>query len=135
MGGGAKINLPIGSLYYNKTNINMSDYFEGTWQRVKDTFILAVGDTYKENTSGGEATHTLTIDEMPSHNHNVYNNGRTDMPIGMNNAIVEGYTGYNMQYNYPAKVDNILSTNYKGGGAAHNNMPPYKTYYCWERIA
>lgn len=22
----------------------------------------------------------------------------------------------------------------QGGGGAHNNMPPYVTYYCWERI-
>lgn len=28
-----------------------------------------------------------------------------------------------------------VSINNAGGGQAHNNMPPYATYYCWERTA
>lgn len=43
--------------------------FGGTWEQIKDTFILAAGDTYKAGTTGGEATHILTTDEMPAHNH------------------------------------------------------------------
>ena len=32
-------------------------------------FVLAAGDSYSVNATGGEKTHTLAIDEMPSHNH------------------------------------------------------------------
>lgn len=54
------VNLPIGSLYWNETDITetINQYFVGTWVRVKDVFILAAGDTYAANSSGGAATHT-----------------------------------------------------------------------------
>lgn len=40
--------MPVGSLYWNENDISdeISKYFVGTWQRIKDVFILAAGDTY-----------------------------------------------------------------------------------------
>ena len=38
--------FPIGSIYMNITNIDPSIYFGGVWERLKDRFLLAVGDTY-----------------------------------------------------------------------------------------
>ncbi len=61
--------FPVGSIYMNITNINPSTYFGGTWERLKDKFLLAVGDTYKENTTGGSASVTLTTDQIPAHAH------------------------------------------------------------------
>ena len=46
-----------------------STLFGGTWERIKDTFLLASGDVYAENTSGGSTTVTLTTNEIPSHSH------------------------------------------------------------------
>ena len=60
---------PIGSLYWSKYDTDPSELFGGTWEQIKDTFVLAAGDTYEAGTTGGEATHTLTINEMPSHTH------------------------------------------------------------------
>lgn len=62
--------FPIGSIYMNITNIDPSSYFGGVWERLKDRFLLAVGDTYTTaGATGGEATHTLSVAEMPSHTH------------------------------------------------------------------
>lgn len=47
-------------------------YWGGQWEQVKDVFILAAGDTYKKGQTGGEATHVLTVDEMPAHKHQQY---------------------------------------------------------------
>lgn len=62
---------PIGSIYWSKNATNPSYLFGGTWVQIKDKFILAAGDSYKINTSGGAATHTLTTAQLPSHTHGV----------------------------------------------------------------
>jgi microcystin-dependent protein len=60
---------PVGSIYMSVNNIDPSVVFGGTWQQIKDKFLLASGDTYENGATGGEATHTLTVSEIPSHNH------------------------------------------------------------------
>lgn len=40
-----------------------------------------------------------------------------------------GATSYNGYHSHPVTVDN------SGNGESHENMPPYVTYYCWERTA
>ena len=60
---------PVGSIYMSVNNVNPSTLFGGTWQQIKDKFLLACGDTYANASTGGEATHELTANEMPSHNH------------------------------------------------------------------
>ncbi len=74
---------------------------------------------------GGEAAHTLTEAEMPSHNHNFY--------------ICVSATGFGDgsvalgQWNTGRTELKYISN--AGDGVAHNNMPPYKTVSIWERIA
>ena len=47
---------------------NLCDGSNGT-PDLRDRFIVGAGNTYKVKDTGGEATHTLTTNEMPSHNH------------------------------------------------------------------
>lgn len=62
--------FPIGSIYMNISNINPSTYFGGTWERLKDRFLLAVGDVYKTaNATGGSSSVTLTTAQIPIHSH------------------------------------------------------------------
>lgn len=60
---------PIGSIYMSVNDVNPATIFGGTWQRIKDKFLLASGDTYENGATGGEATHTLNANEIPTHNH------------------------------------------------------------------
>ena len=60
---------PIGSIYISTNTTNPSEFLGGVWAQIKDKFLLASGDIYSNGSTGGEATHTLTIDEMPSHTH------------------------------------------------------------------
>ena len=59
----------VGSIYWSPNDTDPGALFGGTWQQIKDMFVLAAGDSYTNGATGGEKTHTLTIDEMPSHGH------------------------------------------------------------------
>ena len=60
---------PVGSIYWSSNNINPATLFGGTWAQIKDRFILAAGDSYSNGATGGAATVTLTVSNMPSHSH------------------------------------------------------------------
>ena len=60
---------PIGSVYISFNSADPSTLFGGTWQRLKDTFLLASGDSYAPNTTGGSATKTIATSNLPSHTH------------------------------------------------------------------
>lgn len=66
---------PVGSVYISFSATNPSTLFGGTWTRLKDTFLLANGDSYAPNTTGGSATKTIAVSNMPSHNHSVNSSG------------------------------------------------------------
>ena len=60
---------PVGSVYISFNPTDPSTLFGGTWVRLKDTFLLASGDTYAPNTTGGNATKTIATNNLPSHTH------------------------------------------------------------------
>ena len=51
-------------------------------------FVLAAGDSYSVNSTGGEKTHTLTIDEMPSHDHSFTPSGSVSSSFSGNTGTV-----------------------------------------------
>ena len=123
--------FPIGSIYLSINNINPSKWFDGTWELIAQGRTLVGVDTNDSDfnepkKTGGEKTHTLSTDEMPSHNHGIVN---------FNNWGASG-TGSGYQY-YNNKTDLMGNngTSYKGGSQAHNNLQPYFTCYIWCRTA
>lgn len=114
---------PIGSIYTSVNSINPHELFGGTWEQIKDTFLLSAGDTYPAGSTGGEATHTLTINELPEHNHAIY----IDDP---GTGGKWGPTGTVQQ-----STSRFTSTGNAGGNQPHNNMPPYLVVYVWKRTA
>lgn len=120
----------VGSIYISSNSTSPAELFGGTWEQIKDLFPLAAGDIYAAGSTGGEATHTLDIDEMPAHDHNVFahciGGDHTNRYAIRYNAGYDGNDG-NQAF--------IGTSGYSGGSEAHNNMPPYKAYYMWERVA
>ena len=94
----------------------------GSWELLKDKFLVGAGSTYTLGASGGEATHKLTVDEMPSHTHT-------------SNAAYAYYGNGGSVGSIMLWGDGTATVGYTGGGAAHNNMPPFKQVYIWERTA
>lgn len=114
---------PVGSIYMSVNNTDPSTFFGGTWQQIKDTFLLSAGDTYNAGDTGGEAEHTLITDEIPSHSHTQtvsYSSGST--------GWVNTWSGSNI-------TGAAQNTGTAGSGKPHNNMPPYLVVYMWQRTA
>ena len=129
---------PVGSIYMSVNSTSPATLFGGTWEKIEDTFLLASGTNYATGTTGGEATHTLTTEEMPSHTHTQNAHSHTIGSLarytisGKASAAVGDGSG-NVQ-NY--KTGSTTATNQNtGGGQAHNNMPPYLVVNVWKRTA
>jgi hypothetical protein len=122
---------PVGSIYMSVNNANPSTLFGGTWEQLKDRFLLGAGDTYTGGATGGEATHTLTTQEIPSHTH-PYKDYKGKASASKKTWDIEktawSVTGV-------GNDDNSRTTTATGGGQAHNNMPPYLVVYMWKRTA
>lgn len=143
---------PIGSIYMSVNSTNPSELFGGEWERIQDRFLLASGTTYANGSIGGEATHTLTTNEMPSHTHTQNSHTHNPSSIGRNwvpntQSLSRSHFSTSSSGNkYSLASDSIddwvwgetgstTATNQNtGGGQSHNNMPPYLAVYCWVRI-
>lgn len=121
-------NHPVGSIYLSTQSTSPASLFGGTWEQIKDRFLLAAGDTYSAGSTGGEAIHTLTISEMPSHKHD-FGSPLSGNPTSANQlAINWGDEAVRTQ-------DYLTETLPTGGNEAHNNMPPYLAVNIWMRVA
>lgn len=130
---------PVGSLYMSASPTSPAELFGGTWEQIKDKFILAAGDTYAAGSTGGEATHTLTENELPV----IDGSWRVPVPYFHTTQGVTGHAygvTFSDEKEYSLGAGEGLSNNYGygykfGSGLAHNNMPPYTAMYIWRRVA
>lgn len=129
-GGGPAAKYEIGDILITLNSTSPATRFPGTtWAALEGVFLLgADGTNYEAGDTGGAATHTLTKAELPSYDLDIYVGTyklyytQTNAPSG-NGVGGMGTTGAS----FMAKSG--------GSGSAHNNMPPYKTVYMWERTA
>ena len=123
---------PVGSIYMSSTLDTVTKVHNalgGTWEAwgVGRVPIGVDSNQTEFNTvekTGGEKTHTLTVDEMPSHNHAIV------PKANYNGSRAEGHTT-----SWEKSNETSQDTSNTGGGQAHNNLPPYITCYMYKRIA
>lgn len=60
---------PVGSIWISQDATSPAAKFGGTWEKIEGKFIMGASSAYPVGTTGGSATHTQTVAEMPSHNH------------------------------------------------------------------
>ena len=113
-----KTALPNGSiLMWNgttpPTNWGICDGTNGT-PDLRNSFVMGSSSIHAFGQTGGEENHTLSVNEMPNHSHSFgLPQGDQNYGNGSGNTFWGGSWGRN------------IGTNAVGGGAAHNNMPPY----------
>lgn len=114
---------PVGSVYISTNSTSPDTLFGGTWAQITDVFLLSAGSNYSAGSTGGEATHTLTVNEMPKHSHSIQY------------SETDGHYSGSKTEARPWGGDSSTTVGSSGGGASHNNMPPYLTVYMWKRTA
>ena len=116
---------PVGAIYLSVTGANPASLFGGTWERIGGRFLLGADSTHAAGSTGGESAHTLTVDEMPRHNHEIDNLNSSGSATQFMTVQAQEKKGHGGN----------VKTMYAGGGKAHNNLPPYLAVYMWKRTA
>lgn len=122
---------PVGSIYMSVNSTNPGELFGGTWEQIQGRFLLGQGSGYSAGATGGEANHTLSVNELPK------NIGHLNaLSWASNNWMTDGSFSVEQKHKdrtSPGGSDwgDALYT-LSGGGSAHN-MPPYLVVYIWKR--
>lgn len=120
----------VGEIVITTDNASPAANYGGTWEQIKDVFLLAAGDTYTAGSTGGSADAVVV-----EHTHAFTNGG---VAICVNNAsnVEIGTDGITTQPSGGAWSNigssPIASTGVDGTG---KNMPPYLAVYMWCRVA
>lgn len=129
---------PIGSIYISVNNVNPGNLFGGTWTSFGEgRTLIGAGTgtdangkqmTFTAGATGGEYSHQLTVNEMPSHNHSPSSTGKVQLANLGGGSYVVADLSQKGNTNWAYKT---AST---GGNQAHSLMGPYIVGYMWRRI-
>lgn len=127
----------IGDVLVTASAAQPSARYPGTsWTQIKDCFLLAAGDSHEAGSTGGEETVALTAENNGPHTHVenfTYSLGvRPVASEAVGNGNGKYFSAENQGSAGPSKY---VSTAESGGGEPHNNMPPYKAFFMWQRTA
>ena len=156
---------PVGSLYMSTDSTSPASRFGGTWEQIKDKFLLSAGDTYTAGVTGGSATkniqhkhttgsHKLIESEFPQRT------GYFDIRKWYTGSIIVGtsgkfstlgYQGINanpsvadsgnagkaerIRYQFGSNGTHSHGDTGNAGSTTQDIMPPYLTVYVWKRTA
>lgn len=130
---------PVGSIFLSTDGTEPAELYGGTWEQIKDVFLLGASDTYPAGSTGGSAEHTQTLNELANHYHSrIYARtygqillGQANQPSGESSYIGAIYgTGSTNALNAEE-----LATNNQGGGQPMDILNPYYSVYIWRRVA
>lgn len=148
---------PVGAIFMSAVSTNPGTYLGGTWEQIKDKFLLAAGDAYAAGAEGGSAdavnvSHTHT---QASHDHSPSGGSNYGFAIykasgGVGRVKVSTSSGTRYTFAgksgaadadssgllwYKKTSDATPAINSTGEDGAGKNMPPYLTVYVWKRTA
>ena len=138
---------PVGAIITTGSSVSpAADYAGTSWAQIKDCFLLGAGGSYTLGSTGGAASHTLSVSEMPAHNHS-----GSITATGNHTHTVSSMSSSNTQIN-PGSSSGTPSTVTKntssagahthsvtigntGSGQAFSILNPYVGKYVWRRIS
>lgn len=132
---------PVGSIYMSVNSADPGKLFGGTWQQIKDRFLLSAGDTYAAGNTGGSADAVVVKHlHQPStgDGFHAYMSGTAErVRLGTSTASSARYAIVGKKNASSADASGLRyagSTDYTGSDGAGKNMPPYLAVYVWKRI-
>lgn len=145
------INLiyPIGSIFMSVNSTNPGTYLGGTWEQIKDRFLLGAGDTHEAGSTGGEDTHQHKYGLQYSAWYGVtaiegndnaglldyYGEGEDHFRrTGQGESVGDIITSVNGAASTSTQNQNMATHRMIANTSFANNMPPYLTVYMWERV-
>lgn len=144
---------PVGSIYMSTVSTNPATLLGfGTWEAMPAGRVLLAqgksswGTTYNAGSTGGEATHQLTVGELPSHTHSAStnvtgehtHNYTTYQYLNWHGSKEASSDWMNTSTGLTSKAGNhshTVTINNTGSSNAHNNLQPYISVYIWKRTA
>lgn len=118
--------FPVGAIYQSTNSTSPANIYGGGWTALTDGRFLRPQGSW--NGLGGENEHKLTTNELPSHNHGT--------SAGFSFVISDSTFKYGSGgITAPAPNSTVDRTGSTGNNWAHNNIPAYRTCYCWYRTS
>lgn len=124
---------PVDSLFETFSDLDPAEVYGGDWEKIQGRVIFGAGSGYALGSTGGEANVTLTVEQMPSHNHQLKDDDTGNWIGRGNGAQAPGTKVENTSQQ--SNIGGLWSTYYVGGSQPHNNMPPYIVANIWRRTA
>lgn len=123
--------FPIGSVVIRYDNQHPGSLYGGGWLRIEGRFLYATSTGGTIGATGGSGTHTLTVNEIPSHNHQII------LPVSTS-WVASGGAALALESHQTGTISNNGSdgryVRYTGGGQAHNNNPAFINVAVWRRV-
>lgn len=138
---------PVGSIFLSTDGTEPAELYGGTWEQIKDVFLLGASDTYPVKSTGGSATH--------EHEYKLSFMWRLGALVGYQTSAIAAYNYKTQSWNdnnrkvndgqYTLANDGFSSTygekpngetySVTGNTASSSSIPPYYSVYIWRRVA
>lgn len=117
---------PVNWVVITIDNVSPAQYYNGTmWEKIaQGRTLIGASNEYELGSFGGEANHTLTVDELATHSH-PFLRRMNPTSFGSWNIAFSNGTG-SLDFSY---------TETTGGGQPFNIMQPYLVINYWKRVA
>ena len=125
---------PVGSIWISQNDTSPASLFGGTWEKIEGKFIIGASSAYPVGTTGGSATHTQTVAEMPSHSHtattgSAASHSHTGSSGSAGGHSHSGTTDWAGSHTHNATINSNGSSTGGGSGLASSSMSYGSGYY------
>lgn len=142
---------PVGIILTMGVSTSPAELYPGTtWARIKDRFLWGASETHPLGETGGSATHTLTVNEMPAHTHSatlnetgahshtisILHNARS-MFFDLSSEYQSGHLSGSktVTTSSAGAHSHTVTLSSAGGGKAFSILNPYTAKNVWRRVS